>query len=212
MFHGRYKAILVQQESYLLELARYVVLNPLRAGMVRAAKDWPWSSYRATVGRAERPGWLSTDWLLSAFSRRRDEAVDGYVSFVAAGKGQPPLWEQRKNQIYLGDEAFVERLMSLPGGQKDLSEIPAVQRRPLPKPLSHYVAHSEERDGAIAAAYASGGYSLKEIGDHFGLHYSRVSRIVRAWREAKGKTSYLESTEQLRCSSVVDPVGQDDAG
>ncbi|WP_459874236.1 transposase, partial [Endothiovibrio diazotrophicus] len=46
VFQGRYKAILVQKESYLLELARYIVLNPVRARMVRSAKDWPWSSYR----------------------------------------------------------------------------------------------------------------------------------------------------------------------
>ena len=50
VFQGRYKAILVQKESYLLELARYVVLNPVRAGMVRSAKDWPWSNYRSTAG------------------------------------------------------------------------------------------------------------------------------------------------------------------
>jgi len=50
VFQGRYKAIIVQKESYLLELARYIVLNPVRAGMVRSAKDWPWSSYRKTAG------------------------------------------------------------------------------------------------------------------------------------------------------------------
>jgi REP element-mobilizing transposase RayT len=47
VFQGRFKAILVEKETYLLELARYIVRNPVRAGMVRAAKDWPWSSYRA---------------------------------------------------------------------------------------------------------------------------------------------------------------------
>ncbi len=55
VFQGRYKAILVQKDSYLLELARYVVLNPVRAGMVRSAKEWPWSSYRAMVGQAPVP-------------------------------------------------------------------------------------------------------------------------------------------------------------
>jgi putative transposase len=59
-----------------------------------------------------------------------------------------------------------------------LREIPAVQRRPLPKPLAE-IAEEHERDEAILCAYASGGYSLKEIGDHFDLHYSHVSRIVK---------------------------------
>ena len=67
VYQGRYKGILVEKEAHLLELARYVVLNPVRAGMVRSVKDWPWSSYRATTGLSESPQWLTTDWILSAF-------------------------------------------------------------------------------------------------------------------------------------------------
>ncbi len=69
VFQGRYKAVIVQKESYLLELARYVVLNPVRARMVRAAEQWPWSSYRATVGLCETPPWLTVDWVLAALGR-----------------------------------------------------------------------------------------------------------------------------------------------
>ena len=58
VFQGRYKGILVDKNSYLLELARYIVLNPVRAGLVRSAREWPWSSYRATAGLTECPGWL----------------------------------------------------------------------------------------------------------------------------------------------------------
>jgi putative transposase len=61
VFQGRYKAIIVQKESYLLELARYVVLNPVRARMVRSPAEWPWSSYRATAGLCDAPFWLATD-------------------------------------------------------------------------------------------------------------------------------------------------------
>src|SRR3972149_660628 len=56
VFQGRFKAILIQKESYLLELARYIVLNPVRAQMVRSAKEWRWSSYRATGGYGENNG------------------------------------------------------------------------------------------------------------------------------------------------------------
>jgi putative transposase len=94
VFQGRYKAILVQKESYLLELARHVVLNPVRAGMVRSAKDWAWSSYRATAGQAQGFGWLQTQWILSAFSRRKGQAIERYRAFVAEGKNQPSPWEQ----------------------------------------------------------------------------------------------------------------------
>ena len=58
LFQGRYKAILIDGDSYLLELARYVVLNPVRAGMVKGPGEWPWSSYLAMVGKQSSPPWL----------------------------------------------------------------------------------------------------------------------------------------------------------
>jgi len=61
VFQGRYKAILVDREPYLLELIRYVVLNPVRAGMVTSPEQWRWSSYQATVGQAPTPDWLATE-------------------------------------------------------------------------------------------------------------------------------------------------------
>jgi len=64
LFQGRYKGILVEKEAYLLGLARYVVLNPVRAGVVAAPEDWGWSSYRATAGFEVARPFLATDWLL----------------------------------------------------------------------------------------------------------------------------------------------------
>jgi len=184
VFQGRYKAILVQKETYLLELARYIVLNPVRARMVRTAKDWPWSSYRATAGFATGEPWLQTDWILSAFARQKGRAMARYRAFVAEGKNQPGPWEQLKNQVFLGTEQFVTKLQARLDAGKDLSEIPARQRRAPPKPLEVY-ASRKDRDAAIAEAYASGGYSMKVIGDHFGIHYSYVSRIIRRIEQAK---------------------------
>ena len=65
VFQGRLKAIIVQREGYLLELVRYVVLNPVRAVVCAMPDQWRWSSYLATVGQVSRPNWLHTDWLLS---------------------------------------------------------------------------------------------------------------------------------------------------
>lgn len=65
VFQGCYRGILVDKDSYLLELARYFVLNPVRAYMVREVKDWPWSSYGSMIGEQLAPEWLETDWLLS---------------------------------------------------------------------------------------------------------------------------------------------------
>ena len=188
VFQGRYKAIIVQKGSYLLELARYIVLNPVRAEMVRSARDWPWSSYRATADMAAPPDWLTLDIILAQFGQKRGLAVAAYRSFVAAGKNQPSLWAKLKNQIYLGTDAFVEKMRRKIEATQDLSEVPAAQRRKLAKPLEYYAKKHADRNEAIAQAYASGGYGMKAIGDHFGLHYSRVSRILAERRLAKGKT------------------------
>lgn len=174
----------MQKQTYLIELARYIVLNPVRARILRSAKDWPWSSYRATAGMSDAPPWLATDWILSAFSDKRSEAIERYKAFVAEGKNQPAIWERLKNQIYLGSDAFIEKMQSRKPDKEDLREVPLGQRRAMAKPLEHYVTRSSTRDEAIANAYNSGAYGLKEIGDHFGLHYSRVSRIIASQRKA----------------------------
>ncbi len=187
VFQGRYKAIIVQKEAYLLELARYVVLNPVRAGMVSTPDQWPWSSYRATAGRCDPPPWLTIDGLLAAFSAQPGEARERYIAFVAAGNHPSAPWEQLRNQIFLGSAAFVTNLQRSMDGDAPLREIPLVQQR-LPPPSLAQIAREHERDEAIFQAYANGGYRLQEIGDHFGLHYSRVSRIVKQQRLAKDKT------------------------
>lgn len=89
VFQGRYKAILVERDSYLLELSRYVVLNPVRAAMVKHARQWPWSSYRAIVGEASPPPWLNTAWLLGHFGTQRSRQIAGYVEFVQQGVRGP---------------------------------------------------------------------------------------------------------------------------
>jgi hypothetical protein len=156
--------------------------------MARSAKDWPWSSYRATAGWSERPGWLTVDWLLSAFGSRRKTAQEAYRSFVSEGRDSNSPWDNLKRQVYLGDEAFVERMQARLDGDASLAEVPSTQHRPAPKSLEHYAKSIRDRDKAIAAAYASGGYSMKAIGDHFGLHYSMVSRILSKPRSSRLKT------------------------
>lgn len=180
LFQGRYKAILVEKENYLLELSRYIVLNPVRAGMVRSAADWAWSSYQATVGQSNGPDCLNTEWILASFGKRKSLAIEKFRRFVSEGKGQPSPWKFLRNQVYLGGDKFVHKMQSLIDGDRDLSEVPAAHRRPLPQTLDYYYqASNQDRNSAIASAYRNGGYTLKEIGDHFGLHYSSVSGIVK---------------------------------
>ena len=98
-------------------------------------------------------------------------------------------------QVFLGSQAFVEHVRhQLPQGQ-DLSKIPRAQRRSPAKPLPEYASLHPDRDEAIAAAYVSGGFTLKEIGDYFGLHYAQVSRIVRRVKNAKCKMDSCPKVE-----------------
>lgn len=194
VFQGRYKAILVEKDSYLLELGRYVVLNPVRAGMVPEAGAWPWSSYRGMVGEASVPPWLETDWLLGQFSQYRTQAIAQYADFVRAGVGQPSLWGALRNQIFLGGDQFVAQMQAQVGGADRLAEVPRAQRRALAKPLDDYVARHPDRNAAMAAAYRSGQYSMKAIAEHFGVHYATVSRAVAA-REDDSRKSELAPGE-----------------
>ena len=178
VFQGRYKAILVERDSYLLELARYVVLNPVRAGMVSDAGEWPWSSYAAMTATQAAPDWLQTDWILGQFSARREQAIERYGDFVRAGVGLPSLWGQLKGQVFLGSEPFLRRLQGLTE-QRMIGEIPRSQRRPLAKPLASYREANTDTRLAMARAYATGDYTMQEIADYFGVHYATVSRAVR---------------------------------
>ena len=185
VFQGRFTAILVEREPYLLELCRYVVLNPVRAGMVRSAREWAWSSYRATAGQVAGSSWLTTDWVLGHFGQVRQRAEAAYRAFVSEGREQPRIWEQLRHQMYLGSEAFLRQAQRRLRARQDLSEVPRAQRRGPPKPLAVYVQHTRERRVAMARAFASGGYTLKEIADHFGVHYSTVSRAVKTDDDCK---------------------------
>lgn len=181
LFQGRYKAILVDKESYLLELARYVVLNPLRAkGMVQNIEDWPWSNYLAMIDKANKFGWLTTDWILSQFGGSREQAIRSYQDFILEGVGQNiNIWSELKGQIYLGDERFVTDMQGKIEIAQDDWSIPKKQKRAVAESLSEIDQQAKDRDSAIKTAYATGVYSQREIGEYFNLHPSTVGVIVR---------------------------------
>ena len=180
LFQGRFKAILVDKDSYLLELTRYVVLNPVRARRVKDPGNYRWSSYRAMVGEAPVPSWLATDGLLALFGKRRAEARRRYRRFVQEGIGAKGLWSNLSQQIYLGDERFVKRMQAKAERLNDKLSIPRAQRRAPAPSLARLEKRHRSRDDAMVAAHATGVYSYREIGEYFGLHPASVGRIVRA--------------------------------
>jgi REP-associated tyrosine transposase len=179
LFQGRFKAILVDKESYLLTLTRYVVLNPVRAGMVKHPRQFAWSSYRAMVGLAPVPDWLETDGLLARFGARRTEARRRYAEFVLAGVKAESIWKGLRQQIYLGDEKFVERMQRKAKPQGDSLSIPRAHRRAPAPSLLAIAAKHRDRDKAITSAYATGAYSYREIAQHYNLHLATIGRIIR---------------------------------
>lgn len=181
VFQGRFKAIVVQRDAYLLELARYVVLNPVRAGLCATPEQWRWSSYNASIGLAPTPHWLQASWLLAQFAGESEAARQrAYVDHVCACVGIPNMWEELKNQLYLGDDRFAQELAERVHRRCDSPEFPRVQREVGIPSLAHFSALSTDRRTAMASAYATGCYSLKQIADAFGVHYATVSRAVRS--------------------------------
>lgn len=180
VFQGRYKSILVEKESYLLELSRYIILNPVRAGMVLHPEDWTWSSYLAMIGRVALPIWLKVDGLLSSFGNLREEAIKSYQLFISQGNQNFSIWQELKQQIYLGSDEFIIKVKNTFNKDEDCSEIPRCQRIPAPSSsIAEYVTQCSSRNLAIKRAYASGAFTMKQLGEYFGLHYSRISKIIR---------------------------------
>jgi REP-associated tyrosine transposase len=179
VLQGRFKGILVQKDAYLLELVRYIVLNPVRAGMVHSAKEWPWSSYCATAGIGKENNCLTIDWILAEFAMTKKAAQQGYCEFVKAGEGQPSIWQQLKNQIYLGDDTFINDMQSKLDPNQSIKDIPKKQIQPSEKPLSYFAEHYPTRNESMAYAYLSGHYTLAQVGEYFGVSYATVSRAVK---------------------------------
>lgn len=189
VLQGRFKAILVERESHMLELARYIVLNPVRAGMVSDAEDYPWSSLRAALGLAPVPAWLTLVGVRTSFG-----SCERYLEFVREGVGARSPWEELTGGV-LGSERFAKRASSRTRDRARDAEFPKRERLPHREPLEQLlsprvVADRTLRNERIREAHRTWGYSLAQIGRHVGLHYSRVSRLAAQGRqpEAKGKT------------------------
>jgi Transposase IS200 like len=129
LFQGRFKGFLVEKESYLLALIRYVALNPVRAGMVKRPESYRWSSYRATAGYDAVPPWLTTDWALGSFGHDLATQQAGYRQFVDEGAciTRSPF-EDAVGQLFLGSAAWVETMQALVDSAPRSKEHPAAQR------------------------------------------------------------------------------------
>lgn len=194
LFQGRFKAILVDTDAYLMALCRYVERNPVAAGLVASPGDWAWSSYRAHVGRGDAPPWLDTAalhaHLLGAPPRDAAESARAASLYESLADDAPAtsLWQAGLTaQIFLGDAQFVARMQALASAaQTRAPDIPRAQRLPALS-LSQCLARcSGDRARALRMAHAEGGLSMTALAREVGLSVSRVSRIIAKVEAAKG--------------------------
>jgi putative transposase len=195
LFQGRFKAILVDRDAYLLSLCRYVERNPVAAGIVSAPEDWPWSSCRAHLGQAATPPWLDSDGLHGYLmgvpvhnkaDRRR--AVRLYAKLVSQPRDDDAnFWSDAlRHQIFLGDESFVERMQGhAEPGHLLQKGIPKAQRQ---RPLTVQNCLTQCAGNlacALHMAYREGGVTMPALAQQAGLSVTHVSRLIAAVEKAK---------------------------
>jgi REP element-mobilizing transposase RayT len=177
LFEARFRSLVIQRESYLRRAARYVVLNPVRAGISGDAASWPWSSYLATSGRRPAPSWLDLDWLDLAFpAPSRTDSTEQYRAYVSR-----PLARQARmdtEATVVGSKAFRAAVLA---GRPDFLRPSAAPppARPTLEACFASATSRYERDRTIERAHIRLGYSLAEIARHLGCDRSAASKALR---------------------------------
>lgn len=184
LLQGRYKAILIQKENHLLEVCRYIVLNPVRAGMAELPGYWEWDSYRATAGRETPHACLTLDWILGQFDNVMEKAKKEYKQFVSRGIGDKSIWVDVRGQAILGDDDFVDGLIDYFKKHREIPDISKNQRflnRPLLEEIFYegVMQDKVKRNEKIFEAVETHGYRQREVADHLGIFFTTVSRIMR---------------------------------
>ena len=195
VLQGRFKSIVVDKNSYLKALCRHVVLNPVRTGTVRSAKDWRWSSYRATAGQAAAPKWLDVRGVLTLFDAEPKNASQLYRRYVSEGREGSSPWQAVKGQIFLGGETFLKEMQRRLRGQvitnvpKQQTQLNRLSAAEVLQRVSE--AYRTEQQAIVARAHPdayqcaawllrrAANLPLRQVAELFGVSPSRISHIQR---------------------------------
>jgi len=176
VFQGRFKSILVEKDAYLLELCRYIVRNPVAANMVKDVAEWEWSSYLATASITPKPNFLTTNWVLEQFSKQ----TQTYIDFVRKNSGDYTSLSKSLKTNILGSSKFKEAAQEKITPNNETSRVQQYISQPN---LADIQNTSIERGKWMTIAYRQHGYTMREIADYAQVHYSLVSKLIKAWEE-----------------------------
>jgi putative transposase len=169
-------------DSYAIELARYIALNPVRAGLVSRPSQWSWSSYKATIGRSPRPRFLSTDWVLEQFSSQKPESRKAFRRFVLDGIDAEAPWKDLRGGVILGGEEFVKTMEGRFRARKKTKGVSQRERFANRLTLEQIFAGKEKRPvcaRTVLTAQLDHGYTLKSIADFLKVTPSTITRAVQ---------------------------------
>lgn len=182
LMQGRFKAVLVDRDAYLLDVCRYVEYNPVRVGWVKSPGAWAWSSHQAHVGDVEAPAWLETEGLLSYVLGKvvktplqRQKAQAKYAELVKSARGLN-FWETGlRHQIFLGDESFAKKMLAQ---AKAAAKRELVSKSGSAKALAQWLQSSDTREEGLRRAYVDGGMTMTSIAADMGVTVARVSQLI----------------------------------
>lgn len=181
LFQGRFRSVLFEPGEFLAKLCRHAVLNPVRLEIAGSAQQYRWSSHRATAGQIQKPAFLNVDTLLGQFGKREKDNQKKYKEYVKAGVGEESPLNQRSGQVLLGSPKFIAEMQPILNGEKLAKRGPkrAQRRRSLPVLFKNIENKTRvERNALIRKAHIDHSYTLMEIGEFLGLHYTTVSKVV----------------------------------
>ena len=223
LFQGRYKSIIIENGSYLLQLSYYIHRNPLRAGTIKRLIDYRWSSYPAYAYNKRHPEWLNTSLILSQFNaadKRRlyRESVQKYSD------EKKHIWEDVRHGLFYGTQAFIDQIkgtylkdepaVNSPGQRKLLkgrkpgellrsaAEILGCNLRGFKQSRRITDSDKTNRDMLIYWLWQTGWFSNSEIGEQLGLTYSSVTRRVEVFRNRLKREEELKSKYKALYSQI----------
>jgi len=186
LFQGRFKAFIIDRESYLLEVVKYIILNPVNAGIVKSPSEYKWSSFNDIISNKRN---INIDFktILNLFENNIKNPIEQFIEFISSGD----KFDYKKNltgKIFLGDIKFAKKVMKYSRGAKRFKEIAKKSRfvdRPKLKEIFGRIRNIERRNELIYESHIKYGYSFSEIAKYLKLHYSTVSKAFSNLKNRK---------------------------